>query len=340
MGSRTTIDILLGIETGDAPPEAEGVPPDRRVFGALLGLLAGVSFALSIWGYDAYELSKVHAFLPWLKLGLGLLLWGLVGMAAGWSASFQDKIAIKLVIWLAACGLLSWATIGVPLQLAPAIAKWANPTLGSYMNYELGGGLIPKLFIALTGIVIFLAIPSILQTSQTDSSVFTSSIFSRVDPILLCVLLAALGGLMLDNLINAPLRRALEAVNSPVQFVLDHSGQSIEPKVASKYHLGALKNITGEISESRNTIVTSFSENFVQVYVLVQFQDVWVSCLTVNGQASVCKLAEPVPLPGCCVLASDQEIPGILRAWSPPPFSTPKSHGAMRDTSMTGVPSG
>lgn len=265
---------------------------ERDLFGTAYGILAGVTFAIALWAWDGFLLSQVHAFFPWLKLALGILLCGLVGGSVGWLSSRQERSSFGFLLWLVASALFSWITIGLPLQIMPYLSKVLEPELGEYLNYGIGSGYIARFWIAIIWIVIFTSITGILQTALVESAVFAMAVVGKIGPFLICIVLMGIGGLVMDDLVNAPFRNAITSVDTPIQFILDNQGKTIDPALSRKYHAGALRGVQEEITSSYKLIVSSYDENFGKINVLVKFEDAWVDCITVNGQASYCKLAE------------------------------------------------
>ncbi len=144
-------------------------------------------------------------------------------------------------------------------------------------------------------IMIFVPIAGILQSTLVESAVFAISAFGKAAPFLICMIWTGIGGIWLDDLINAPFRSAIISVETPIQFILDNQGKSIDPALSRKFHAGALGGVQEEITPSRKLIVSDYDENFGRVDVLVHFEDAWVICITINNQASFCKLAEANP---------------------------------------------
>src|SRR5512134_3208893 len=56
----------------------------KRIYGAIYGIVAGLAFAISTWGWDGFLLSQAHAFLPWTKLIIGSVGCAVAGGLAGW----------------------------------------------------------------------------------------------------------------------------------------------------------------------------------------------------------------------------------------------------------------
>jgi hypothetical protein len=274
---------------------AAAIARDRNTFGLVYGVLAGGSFAVCMWGLDAIQLAQLHALFPWLKLLVGIVLCAVVVGLAAWIAVRIERPGLSFLVWLGAIGMLAWISVAVPLQITPSLAQAIEPDLSGFIHYATGEGFVARFWIALAWIGIFMSITGVLQTTLVDTAVFSASLFGKIFPFLACIILAGLGGIMLDDMINVPFRKALAAVEAPVQFLLDHRGQVIDPVVSRQFHAGALRGVREEITSTRQLFVGEYDESFVLIDVLVRFDNAWVVCITVNGQASFCKLAESKP---------------------------------------------
>jgi len=287
-------------ETRLANPNSESssssiIGREIKAFSKTYGILAGLSFAVGMWGWDAYQLSQAHAFFPWLKLALGILLCALVGGTTGWLVSRKESGGFSFLFWFGASVLFSWITVSLPLQVMPALSKFIEPNLNGLLNYDLGDGSITRFWIALIWIMLFLPMAGILQTTLVESAVFANSAFGKAAPFLICMIWTGISGMWLDDLINAPFRGAIISVETPIQFIIDNQGKIIDPALSRKFHAGALGGVQKEITQSRKLIISDYDETFGRINVLVQFEGAWVTCITVNNQASYCKLAEASP---------------------------------------------
>jgi hypothetical protein len=266
---------------------------DKHIFGALYGLIAGAAFAIALWGMDAVLLSQNHAFFPWLKVIAGIVLCGSIGAIVGWIAMRFEGGIQGFLLWLAGAGLMTWVAIGLPLRIIPVLAPMLEPDLAHYLDYGAGSGYEARFLVAVVWITIFVALTGVLQMAMVDTAVFANSAFGRIAPFVVCIVLMAIGGTVMDDLINDPFRKAIMSVETPINFILDHRGLDIDPAESRRAHAGSLRGVQDEITENRRLIVRSYDENFGQIRVLVRFANVWVDCVTVNGQSSFCELAEP-----------------------------------------------
>ncbi len=96
-------------------------PPRQRInrsvvlrAGAGYGLLFGLGFALPVWGYDAWALSRSSADMAWANLLLGLpcllVIGGVVGTLGAWASSGL----LTTGMWAVALGDIGWLAGRIP----------------------------------------------------------------------------------------------------------------------------------------------------------------------------------------------------------------------------------
>jgi len=262
------------------------------VFNAAYGLVAGTAFALAMWGRDAVALSQAHAFFPWQKLILGVVLCGLVGVICGLVTARRDGGCLTVGIWVAGAAGLGWITVGLPLQIMPIISENLEPELAGLLNYSVGQEFVVRFWIAFGWTAVFMAICGLLQQTLVDSSIAGINAFAKTLPLSIAVILMAIGGVLLDGLVNEPFREAIHSLAAPIDFILEHQGESISREDAREYRTTAFRSVQELVSEERSLIVRQYDESFGRVDVLIQFETGWVQCTTVYRQPTFCKIAE------------------------------------------------
>lgn len=289
MTHSTASDIWQQKVASETQAEIEG---EKRLFNLIYGVIVGVAFAVSLWGPDALRLSQAHVLFPWLKLALGSLICGAIGLGLGWLVARTEKGWVVLVAWIATIASFSWLAIGLQLQIVPLFAKALEPALEGLLTYGVGSADLTKFGVALVWSLIFLSIAGILQKTVLESAVFAISLLARVAPFVLCIILISVAGTMLDDLVNAPFRNAILGVETPIQFIFQNEGIDVDPAESRRVHAGAFNGVREFMSRDYRMIVGGYDQNFGLIHVLVEFGDTWVTCSTANGHANYCELVD------------------------------------------------
>lgn len=277
------------------PLETEkAIKARKRRFGFVYGAVAGLAFAVALWGYDNYLLSQAHALLPWSKFTAGGLLTSLTGGLAGWLTSRYEKTLLGMAFWLVASVLFSLYTVLVPLLIAPTLTILIKPEMSSLLHYTLYDNLPLLIGVAFGWIVVTAMIVAIIQAPVVEQAAFSISGFGKAFPHLICAALMLISGGMADDLNNQQLRDPLITLDTTIQFVLDMEGQTIDPAVSRKMHLAALRDFEEFIHPSRQLIVSRYDKIMESIYVLVNFnQDQWIECSIIYGNLSICNAVSP-----------------------------------------------
>ncbi len=106
---------------------------------------------------------------------------------------------------------------------------------------------------------------------------------------LVTLVLMGIAGTIIDGLNNELLRSPIEALNSSIQYYVDHQGQQVDLAESRKMHQGALRVIKDVITPRRQLTVSGYDEYLTEVDVLVKFEKAWVECQVFYNQPANCK---------------------------------------------------
>lgn len=261
----------------------------RYMFGIWFGATLGFTFSSFAWGMDAFLLNGMNGLYPWLKFLGAVIPCVIVGGLTGWLSARIDKPFVAMLLWGAAASVFAWLTISLPLQITPRILSLVEPDIKDLLHYTYYEEFSTRFGIAYVWIAIFVSLAGLLQIPLSDSAVFSTSLFGKISPIVVTLVLMAICGTIVDGLNNELLRSPIDAVNTTIQFVLDNRGREIDPAVSRRMHLGALRPVTELITPDRKFIVSGYDQFLEKVQVLAQFDNAWVECELVVNQLIKCK---------------------------------------------------
>ena len=284
----STLASMQPVSTNDVKSRPEIVRL-KQTYGTLYGVIAGLAFAASTWGWDGFLLSQAHAFLPWTKLIIGGVCCAIAGGLVGWLSTRLDKGIITVILWLVAAAIFSWLNVNLPLRTALLLSERAEPQLQGLITPGLDATLQIRFQMAFAWIVIFTGIVGVLEIPLVDSAVFSTSLFGKAIPGLVCVIVLGIGGTFADNVNNEPLRSAVISLDQTIQFVIDNQGKEVDPALARQKHTGSIRGVVEYLSPERRLILSRFDEQFGQIGVIVKFENGWVDCNIIYRQPSFCK---------------------------------------------------
>ena len=253
------------------------------------GMITGLAFAVMVWGWDGYLLNEAHAFLPWLKLVIGIISAVITGGIIGYLGIRLQNSIIAFILWLVASVIFAWLTVAIPLQFVPFFSRLLNPQLKDLIAIGSANEFTTRVATSFLWNVIFTSIAGILEFPLVDSAVFSFSVAGRFLPFLVCIVIMGIGGNMADELNNKPLRSPIVSLDYVLQFTVDHQGKQVDPKTARDMHLASLRSIQDSITSERQLLIGSYDEVFEQIHVLIKFKSNWADCLMLFEQPISCQ---------------------------------------------------
>lgn len=267
----------------------------KSTYGIWYGASLGFLFAVFTWGIDAYYLSQINSLHPWLKFIAGAVLCTAAGGLTGWLAARREKPVIALLIWIVFGFFLAWLVVILPTVIFPRLLGLLEPEVQQYLHYVYYPEFSTRIGVAFAWILIFVAITGLLQLPLSEGAVFSTSIFGKVAPILVGLVLVGIAGTIVDGLNNELLRTPVEELNATIQFYNDHRGQQVDKTESRKFRQASLRVVKDLVTPDRKLIVSGYDAFLGEVNVLVKFDQAWVECQVFYNQPVNCKQVGTVP---------------------------------------------
>lgn len=261
----------------------------KRRIGMVYGLAVGLSFATASWGIDSWLLSRAYGLYPFLKFIIGAVICMAVAGVAGWFVARTEKAIFGLPIYLGAAVVFAWLIVALPFKIFPAAVSLLDAETGSLLNYIFYEGFSSRFWIAAIWVSLFVALVGILQIPIAEPAAFSTNVFGKIAPLLVCTVVMFINGIIVDRLNNEPLRTAVLNMNTTIQYTIDHQGQEVNRAEARKMHMSSLRAVQEVINQPRRLIVGSYDQYLDQIHVLVLFGTTWTDCTVVYNQPSFCK---------------------------------------------------
>lgn len=275
----------------EIPADRADIRRSKYMFGMWFGVVVGLTFSIFAWGVDAYKLSQINGLYPWLKFLVGVLPCIGVGGFTGWLSARIGKPPLALLFWALAASVFAWLTVSLPLQITPRLLMLLDPALKDLLHYTYYEQFSFRFGIAYVWLALFAGLAGLLQIPLSDSAVFSTSVFGKISPMLVTMILMAIGGSTMDNLNNELLRGPIDAINSTTQFFIAHQGEHIEPIQTRQMHLASLRTVQDLVTPERKFIISGYDEFLGDVQVLARFQKAWVECEVLYNQPLACQQA-------------------------------------------------
>lgn len=255
-----------------------------------MGILCGCVFALVVWGYDGYLLSRAHAALPWLKLAIGILPCVVVGGLAGWLTMKINNMVMRIFLWVAVAVFFSFLTSFIPFTASPVVFRWAFPEIGARIQFNAPDTINARRFITIVMTTIFLIIAGLIFENVNDSIRTSQGVMGAVFSAIFLLAFFAGAGYTADSNFNADLRAPIVALDEKLEYVA-----TVDLATLDETETRALKRYTKldvNFQGPRRLLITTFDELISQVTVVVDFDGTLAECSVMNGHASSCKMVE------------------------------------------------
>lgn len=261
----------------------------KHVYGIWFGAVLGFLFAVFAWGFDAYLLSRMNSFYPWIKFAGGAIPCMVAGGFVGWLSARLKKPALAMIMWAITAFFFAWLTVALPLRITPSLLGIVDPETQGLLHYTLYDNFATRINAAYIWIGIFMAISGLLQLPLSESAVFSTSTMGKASPMLACFVLMAVCGMLIDGLNNELLRSPIRAMDDTLRYAVEHRGQEISPDESRRMRLSSLRTVQDLVTPGYKMIVSGYDEFIVEVSVLIHFQNAWVECEVFYNQPVSCK---------------------------------------------------
>jgi hypothetical protein len=285
----------MNLYSSEIPADRADVLHSKYLYGMWFGVVIGLTFSIFAWGVDAYKLTQINGLHPWLKFLVGVLPCMIIGGFTGWLSARIGKPLLALLFWAIAASVFAWLAVSLPLQITPRILNLIEPGIQDLLHYTYYEQFSFRFGVAYAWLVIFAALAGLLQIPMSDSAVFSISIFGKISPMLVAMVLMAISGSTMDDLNNELLRSPIDAINSTTQFFIDHRGEDIAPVDTRRMHLASLRTVDDLVTPERKFIISGYDELLGDVQVLARFQKAWVECEVLYNQPLSCTQVGDAP---------------------------------------------
>ncbi|MEM5773487.1 MAG: hypothetical protein AAGU05_00690, partial [Anaerolineaceae bacterium] len=107
----------------------------------LVGLIAGIGYALGTWLIEGVMLYTARGMYPFLRLAVGALACGLVGLLAGLLSRWITNLLSNVIIWALAAAAMNRLALWINFPLMQKVLTGLEPQLTGLIQYPLDFGV-------------------------------------------------------------------------------------------------------------------------------------------------------------------------------------------------------
>ncbi len=270
---------------------------DRRKqkLGVFYGLISGIAFSATAWGFDAIVLANSHVSYPWIKFLPGLLISSLIGGLVGWASVKISKGLVTIVMWMVFGLIMVWLTIWIPFISTPSLIKVLQPGLNEWIDYPMVANVNQFLIISIIVICLPAIICGLLETNIVEAVLISSHKGSILSLIVVCSLIMSLAGSAVDEITNKHFREPIKVLDDLFKFAVDNQGKEVDQITLRRMRLKTVEGLEQILPRSRRLTLIAFDETLAQMDILVSFEGIWVKCTTIYSQPLTCEQISMVP---------------------------------------------
>jgi len=257
--------------------------------GWLMGCLAGLVFALSVWGIDAVELVESHAVFPWLKISLGTVLAVATGGLCGYICARIDRGLPALFGWCIWGAGMVYLTAYFPYQISEKLFLLLNPLLGSEIHYPVPPYHETRVIIGLVIAIVLCGIASFLFFVALEHMYTGMYIGSAIVSMAIWLVLFVGIGFSLDDFYNQPIRRPITVISDAIDVARENKDLYEKPREASQLGISGLRDQRALLDRSYHVAMKSYEDITNGVEALVDFDGFWIICSATESQLIQCR---------------------------------------------------
>lgn len=256
----------------------------------ILGALAGFVYSFMAWGIDAIQLSTANASLPWLKFAIAVLPVTALFMLVAWISTRVTHLVLRMLLWMVLATGLSFLISLFSFQFNAAILRSIHPQVSSVINYITPAGISSRRFVIIIMTNILLIVGGLMFETASQSYFSATSVVGQFVPILLCLAFFGGAGYVADSNYNTELRSQLVNVDDQLEEIANLDMNSLSER--DQRMIRRFTKLNVDLQGPRKLVIGNFDDSFSQLEMLINFDGVWVNCLTINSFVGNCEMME------------------------------------------------
>jgi hypothetical protein len=265
---------------------------ESRRNGLLIGFLVGLGFALGIWGYDAIAVAGASGELPWLKFAIGLPFCLAICGLTGWLVARFDSGPIGALAWALTTIVIVWVASHLPFNVWSVLIGLIDRNflgLNAYPFVESAHGRMILLYIV-AGLLA--AIAGASELFLIESATRASFSLQRGFTLALGMIIFIPIGLVVDNLINQPLREPIIGTNALIKFARYAETHTVSQETARSMGLRDMAPFGDSINQPYKLSLGYYDpQSLTESTVFIDFNGVRGLCFVLLDRPTFCQLS-------------------------------------------------
>lgn len=265
----------------------------RRTIAHTFGITAGLFFALSSFGLNAWIQTQNHLYLSWLSFLLALPIFTFLTFTAS-IITVNAQSALKGgLVWSLAGLIIGILTVLLPFLLYPKAVFFTVPEAINWFKFDWHPDYyLIVLFSTVLCFISFLMI-GLLENNFVDSTYFSNTLGILLFNALIIAIFMGVIGSVADSLVNASLRKSTSGLHYIIDYAQKHDIDSVDKDIRRNLHLGALNDIKDTLEDNHTLYVFEQNHIYETANILYKSGDLWANCYIFSHKPSNCFIISP-----------------------------------------------
>jgi hypothetical protein len=260
----------------------------KWLYGLGFGFTAGLVFGCITWMPDAISLAQSHTVLPWLKFLIGTPVSILLFSLAGIIAIHKDSLPITMLCFATTAVIVALIAGHLPYEITSQAMQVVDPSLSKMISLPFHEGALTRTVLTVIINFVVAVFASLFFDYLVSQSYLSDSIIGAVIPLIIFILFFTLNGVVANDLNNKPFTVPIQKMSNLIGQAQEiQSGQfQLQPEFKSWVNIVLDLNIN--IQVPYRIFVERYDTAFVQLQLLVQFDQAWYRCFMMGDQPFYC----------------------------------------------------
>ena len=260
----------------------------KWLYGLRFGFAAGLVFGCITWMPDAISLAQSHAVLPWLKFFIGTPVSILLFSLAGIFAIHKDSLPITLLCFSSTAIIMAIIAGHLPYEITSRAMKVVDPALSKMTSLPFHEGALTRTVLTVIINFVVTVIASLFFDYLVSQSYLSDSFIGTVIPLIIFILFFALNGYLANDLNNKPFTVPIEKMSSLISQAQEIQSGRLQLQPEFQTWVNTVLDLDINIQVPYRIFVEKYDIAFVQLQLLVQFDQTWYRCFMMGDQPFYC----------------------------------------------------
>ena len=260
----------------------------KLLYGLLFGFAAGLVFGCITWMPDAINLAQAHTVLPWLKFFIGVPVSILFFSLAGVLSLHKDSLVFTILCFGATAILVALLAGHLPYEITDHALRLVDPALSKMVSLPFHEGALTRTTLTIILNLVVVLFASLFFEYSVSQSYRANSLIGAVIPLIIFILFFAVNGTIANDLNNKPFTVPINNMNALIQQAQELQSGRLQLKPEFQSWANTVLALGINLQVPYRILVEKYDTTFIQLQLLVQFDQTWYRCFMMSDQPFYC----------------------------------------------------